>query len=609
MAPVEDGREEDELVEIQEEEAEQDAEPLRVAKDPKLPSQEDVESHRCSHIPFREWCRHCVLGRGRGDPHLRTAGSSIPVVGLDYFFIDGDKVKARKELDYPDDPAGEANLEAARAAGTLIKCLVVRCAATKNVFGHVIPRKGADEEDFAANRVVKIVEWLGHTELILKGDNEPALQALTARALELIRVRVTKVAKIGSETPPAYDSQSNGAVEVGVMLIRGMFRTIRLCLEARLDRKIPVDHALVPWLLEHACLLINVKSRGADGLTGWARARGRNFAQKLVGFGEKVLYKLPMKGPHAAANMDAKWADGACLGYSWTSNTYVIETREGGITTARSLRRVPMPNRWCPETLSKISATPWARRERATEVRFTDPAPVPDEPVAVAPPVLRDASVSLTRTYAATASLTAASNVATFNATDAPRPGSNTMKCAEHASSTRSVRQMKARHDWLPTKRALTATWPSTSNTKIGNEILQSQEELTTFTYDHPRHRHGCCNPTNRLKENLIPRILDLPTQASTHGCCNLTTQYTSTSTRAERMRRTQARLYRTWTPRAWTSTATRPWASSAASSRRPRITSASCYCSSWAAKAAASNAKHVLHAHESYPKCIRHRA
>jgi len=321
MAPVADGREEDELVEIQEEEAEQDAEPLRVAKDPKLPSQEDVESHRCSHIPFREWCRHCVLGRGRGDPHFRTAGSSIPVVGLDYFFIDGDKVKARNQLDYSDDPAGEANLEAARAAGTLIKCLVVRCSATKNVFGHVIPRKGADEEDFAANRVVKIIEWLGHTELILKGDNEPALQALTARALELIRVRVAKVIKIGSETPPAYDSQSNGAVEVGVMLIRGMFRTIRLCLEARLDRKIPVDHALIPWLLEHACLLINAKSRGADGLTGWARARGRNFAQKLVGFGEKVLYKLPMKGPHAAANMDAKWADGACLGYSWTSNT------------------------------------------------------------------------------------------------------------------------------------------------------------------------------------------------------------------------------------------------------------------------------------------------
>ena len=94
-----------------------------------------------------------------------------------------------------------------------------------------------------------------------------------------------------------------------------------------------------------------------------------------------------MKGPHAAANMDAKWADGAFVGYSWTSNTYAIETREGGIITARSLKCVPMANRWCPETLSKITATPWSRRDRAApEVRFTDPALVPDEPVTTAPP-------------------------------------------------------------------------------------------------------------------------------------------------------------------------------------------------------------------------------
>ena len=95
MAPVEDGREEEEEIEIQEE---QDVEPLRVARDPKLPSLDDVESHRCSHIPFRDWCRHCVLGRGRGDPHLRTGDSSIPVVGCDYFFVEGDKIKKRKEL-------------------------------------------------------------------------------------------------------------------------------------------------------------------------------------------------------------------------------------------------------------------------------------------------------------------------------------------------------------------------------------------------------------------------------------------------------------------------------------------------------------------------------
>ena len=32
--------------------------------------------------------------------------------------------------------------------------------------------------------------------------------------------------------------------------------------------------------------------------------------------------------------------------------------------------------------MSKITTTPWSRRERSgPEVRFTDPAPVPDEPV------------------------------------------------------------------------------------------------------------------------------------------------------------------------------------------------------------------------------------
>ena len=127
---IESGQEEEEEIEIHDGEAEQDAEPLRVARDPTLPFQGDVESHRCSHIPFREWCRHCVHGRGRGDPHLQTAGSTIPIVGLDYFFTQEDKIKKRDELEYTMDAAGEAELEAARAPGTLVKCLIVRCAAT-----------------------------------------------------------------------------------------------------------------------------------------------------------------------------------------------------------------------------------------------------------------------------------------------------------------------------------------------------------------------------------------------------------------------------------------------------------------------------------------------
>jgi hypothetical protein len=33
-------------------------------KDPLMPSVEEVAEHRITHLPYRNWCRHCVRGRG-----------------------------------------------------------------------------------------------------------------------------------------------------------------------------------------------------------------------------------------------------------------------------------------------------------------------------------------------------------------------------------------------------------------------------------------------------------------------------------------------------------------------------------------------------------------
>ena len=92
------------------------------------------------------------------------------------------------------------------------------------------------------------------------------------------------------------------------MILRGLFRTLKLCLEARLGKFIPIGHASIPWLLQHTCLLMNVAKRGSDGLTAWARARGRAFRQKTLGFGETVMFKLLTKGPRGQpdGNMGAR---------------------------------------------------------------------------------------------------------------------------------------------------------------------------------------------------------------------------------------------------------------------------------------------------------------
>ena len=34
------------------------------------PSQEEVDAHeRSCHVPFRSWCKHCVMGQAVSDPH------------------------------------------------------------------------------------------------------------------------------------------------------------------------------------------------------------------------------------------------------------------------------------------------------------------------------------------------------------------------------------------------------------------------------------------------------------------------------------------------------------------------------------------------------------
>ncbi len=108
---------------------------------------------------------------------------------------------------------------------------------------------------------------MGYEELVVKSDQEPSILALK----NAMKQRCCSYIDIVPEESPRYDSQSNGGTEVGVMLIRGLFRTLKLALESKIEKHTPIGHALVPWLIEHTALLLTVKSRGADGLTAWAR--------------------------------------------------------------------------------------------------------------------------------------------------------------------------------------------------------------------------------------------------------------------------------------------------------------------------------------------------
>ena len=94
-------------------------------------------------------------------------------------------------------------------------------------------------------------------------------------------------------------------------------------LEAKINKHIPIGYEIVPWLMEHTALLLNVESRGQDGSTAWARVRGRPFLQKLLCYAGQGLYKLPSKGllSQPDGNMGAVQSEGTFVGYSYKANT------------------------------------------------------------------------------------------------------------------------------------------------------------------------------------------------------------------------------------------------------------------------------------------------
>ena len=95
------------------------------------------------------------MGRGVGRPRATpTQESPVPIVGMDCFYITKGGIRRRDQLakgivetigkaSFPAKDAGTGGdaISKARAAGEVLKCLLVRCFHSKNVFAHVAPHR------------------------------------------------------------------------------------------------------------------------------------------------------------------------------------------------------------------------------------------------------------------------------------------------------------------------------------------------------------------------------------------------------------------------------------------------------------------------------------
>ena len=76
----------------------EDIAPKRVAPDPGMPSQAEVDEHEVDHVPYRQLCEEFVKGRGTGEPHGPSEGAhAMPVVEFEYLFCTNSQIYRREE--------------------------------------------------------------------------------------------------------------------------------------------------------------------------------------------------------------------------------------------------------------------------------------------------------------------------------------------------------------------------------------------------------------------------------------------------------------------------------------------------------------------------------
>ena len=326
---------------------------------PFQPTLSQFLDHCITHYPYQSWCPYCVEGRGREFGHRTVVkeSSATPTISFDYAFLsDGEEIETQEAFE----AAGEG----------AVKLLIVRDDKSKAIFGHVVPRKGMDEKNFAVDSLVEDVKWLGYTRLTLKSDNEPAIVKLLTEALR--ELRINGVSQVLEEHPPEYDPQANGAAEVGVRLLKNHLRTLRCNLENEIGHRVPVRHPLVAWMASHAAALITWCAKGHDGRTAYQRVRGKEFRTRLLAFGEACRFKNRSQEPMRGIVDGRRFHEGIFVGIDRRTGQYMLHDGND-IKMARTILRMPGAEKWNKDALVRVGCTPYdLHQPREPEVIFRE---------------------------------------------------------------------------------------------------------------------------------------------------------------------------------------------------------------------------------------------
>ena len=277
----------------------------RKLQDPKLPSKKEVEDHNLAgHMPYRSWCTFCVMGKGKAAPHYKQdRDDGLPELHIDYCFM-------------------------ATEDRPLATVLVAKETISKMSHGDRCPDEGGIDR-VSGEKMPGFLKEIGleNADVVLKSDQENSIMDV----LNNLARRRSADSKLESfegpgvltggprqgraipEASPTGSSGSNGVIERAVQAIEGQVRTLKLALESRIGGTIPSDHDIVPWIVEHAAVIINKGQVGADGKTAYERLKGKPAHLCWTGVRRKRSFG---KATSRLAKEGIRWTPTGSMAYS-----------------------------------------------------------------------------------------------------------------------------------------------------------------------------------------------------------------------------------------------------------------------------------------------------
>ena len=336
--------------------------------------------HALTHLPYHPGCSICRACKMPNTAHVKSheADRTIPLLVGDYAFCRDSKDEG------------------------LATILVLRLFPYRLTFAFVVAAKGPDV--LVISRLAKLITDCGLVHFAYRSDREPAIVAMIREACAMAGRKGVHVAgddevvveleggdlQAGEIQPDVHpraveeshvavpehshpgESQSNGLAERAVQDLVNHVRVLKLSLESNINARVPSEHPIMAWIVEHAAYLLNRCVLGTDGRTAWGRLHGKEATERICQFGEKVLWYVPKK---QRLKLDVRWRHGIFLGRSMSSDQNFIGLADGSVTCARAMVRLVSKRRWDTEQIGNISALPMDFKTRNLDIIEQGPEP------------------------------------------------------------------------------------------------------------------------------------------------------------------------------------------------------------------------------------------